>query len=326
MQNGSSISGEFFVSGNSTPAGFSGSINGGYSSDPYVIIYSEQNGKALEFVSSSVSGGFMEGQYYVNNSIGSSQNWIANRLGAFGPPQIKEAGIVPVYSNLTSIQPGEWVSIYGTNLASSTATWSGNFPTSLGGTSVTINGRAAYLWFVSPAQINLQTPDDSATGSVPVVVTTASGEGTSSVTLAQSAPSFMLLDSKHVAGIILRSNGSGAYSGGAYDIIGPTGDSLGYATVAAKAGDEVELFAVGLGPTNPVVTAGKSFSGAAPTTYSVNILINKVDVIPTFAGLSSAGLYQINLIVPSGLGAGDISLVATVEGEQTPPTVVISLQ
>ena len=59
----------------------------------------------------------------------------------------------------------------------------------------------------------------------------------STVTLAQFGPCFSLLDGKHVAGIILRSDGSGADGGGAYDIIGPTGSALGYKTVAAKAGD-----------------------------------------------------------------------------------------
>jgi uncharacterized protein (TIGR03437 family) len=233
---------------------------------------------------------------------------------------------VPADSTVATIAAGEWVSIFGTNLAASTATWSGNFPMSLGGPSVTIDGKPAYLSFVSPTQINLQAPNDTATGSVPVVVTTAGGTATSTVTLAGFAPSFLLLDSKHVAGIILRSNGTGAYGGGTYDIIGPTGNSLGYATVAAKAGDSIELYAVGLGPTSPGVTIGQSFSGAAPTTNPVNILINNMSVTPAFAGLSGAGLYQINLTVPAGLGTGDVSLAATVAGAQTPSTVVISLQ
>src|ERR1039457_583962 len=114
-------------------------------------------------------------------------------------PAITPAGIVP-----GTIQPGEWVSIYGTNLASDTATWTGNFPTSLGGTSVTIDGTTAYLSFARPGQINLQAPNDTVTGTVPVVVTTATGSATSTVKLAQFAPSFFLLDAKHVAGIILR--------------------------------------------------------------------------------------------------------------------------
>ena len=146
------------------------------------------------------------------------------------------------------------------------------------------------------------------------------------MTLAQFAPSFFLLDGKHVAGIIPRSNGAGAYGGGSYDILGPTGNSLGYPTVAAKAGDVVELFAVGLGPTNLTVPAGEAFSGAAQTTNLVNLLINNVNVIPSFAGLSGAGVYQISLTVPAGRGTGDVTLVATVGGAETPPNVVISLQ
>ena len=140
------------------------------------------------------------------------------------------------------IQPGGWVSIYGTNLAAGTAVWSGDFPTSLGGTSVTINGKPAYLSFVSPGQINLQAPDDTATGVVPVVVTTSAGTATSSVTLFPYSPAFELLDSRHVAAIIVRSDGSGVYGNGAYDILGPDGNCFGYPTVAAKAGDLVELF------------------------------------------------------------------------------------
>ncbi len=241
-------------------------------------------------------------------------------------PIISQGGVVPVYSTISTVQPGEWISIFGANLSTGTATWTGNFPTSLAGTSVTIDGKAAYLWYVSPTQINLQVPDDSNTGSVPVVVTTGSGAtATSTVTLAPFAPSFNLLDSKHIAGIILRSDGSGAYGGGTYDIVGPTGSSLGYPTVAAKAGDIVELFGVGFGPTNPTVHAGAGYAGAAPTTNPVTVSINNVSVTPSFAGETSAGLYQLNITIPSGLGTSDVPLQASVGGSQT-PVVAITLQ
>jgi uncharacterized repeat protein (TIGR03803 family) len=65
-------------------------------------------------------------------------------------PSISSGGIVPVYSTATVIQPGEWVSIFGTNLASSTAAWTGNVPTSVGGASVTIDGKPAYLLVCRP--------------------------------------------------------------------------------------------------------------------------------------------------------------------------------
>jgi uncharacterized protein (TIGR03437 family) len=242
-------------------------------------------------------------------------------------PAVTPGGIGPIFSSATVIQPGEWISLYGSNFAAGTFVWTGNFPTSLGGTSVTINGKAAYLWFVSPGQINLQAPDDTATGSVPVVVKTASGSATSTVTLASYGPSWNLLDGRHVTGIILRPDGSGAYGGGTYDIVGPTGTSLGYKTVAAKAGDTLELFGVGFGPTTPAVKAGQSFSGSAPLSpgSSLTILINNVPVTPAFAGLSGAGLCQFNVVVPAGLGTGDVPLQATIGGVQA-PVVVISLQ
>jgi len=243
-------------------------------------------------------------------------------------PSILSGGVVPVYSTSTTIQPGEWVSIYGTNLAAGTATWTGNFPMSLGDTSVMINGKSAYLWLVSAAQINLQAPDDIATGTVPVVVTTGGGSTSSTVTLAPFAPSFSLLDTKHVTGIIIRSDGSGAYGGGSYDIIGPTGNSLGYGTVAAKAGDSVELFDVGFGPTSPTFPAGQALpAGASGTAKNpVQMIINGTTLTPGFAGITEAGLFQFNLTLPAGLGTGDVSLLATVGGVQTPSNVVISLQ
>ena len=240
-------------------------------------------------------------------------------------PSIAPGGVVPACGAATTVQAGEWVSIYGSNLADSAVTWTGNFPTSLGGTSVTINGRPAFLSFVSPGQINLQAPDDQSTGSVPVVVTTGRGTAAATVMLSPFAPSLLLLDDKHVAGIIPRPDGSGAYGQGSYDIIGPTGNSLGYPTVAAKAGDSVVLFGVGFGRTNPPVPAGSVFSGAAVTTNPVTLLINNVSVTPSFAGLSGAGLYQLNLIIPAGLGAGDVSLVAIVGQEQTTTGVVRTL-
>jgi uncharacterized protein (TIGR03437 family) len=269
-------------------------------------------------------GGSNEG----NPLVGTVFNYVQIYQPALAPPSITSGGVVPIYSTATTIQPGEFVSIYGTNLGpSSPAIWTGNFPTSLGGASVTIDGKAAYLLLVDSTQINLQAPDDPATGTVSVVVTTPNGTAASTVTLGEFGPSFSLLDGKHVAGIILRSDGSGAYGGGIYDIVGPTGTSLGYPTVAAKAGDTLELFGVGFGPTNPVVPAGQVYSGAAATTNSVQLLINNVTVLPAFSGITSAGLYQLNVVqLPAGLGTGDLPLLATVGGVQTQTGVVISLQ
>ena len=98
-------------------------------------------------------------------------NSVVRKVAASGSagapaPAIASGGIAPIASKVSTISAGEWVSIYGANLASGVATWTGNFPTTLGGSSVTVDGKPAYLWYVSPSQINLQVPDDSATGPV----------------------------------------------------------------------------------------------------------------------------------------------------------------
>jgi uncharacterized protein (TIGR03437 family) len=271
-----------------------------------------------------------------NHSTNSGTNAFVTKLeldASLPAPSIAPGGIVPVDSSAGTIQPGEWVSIFGTNLAAATAIWNQNFPPTLAGTRVTVDGKPAYLSYVSPGQINLQVPDDTANGTVSVVVTTGGGSASADATMADAAPAFLLFDNQHVAGIILRQDGTGAFGHGAgsYDILGPTGNSLGYPTVAAKAGDIVELFGTGFGPTNPVVPSGQAFDGAAPTTYTVSLQINNVSVGTMWAGLSSAGVDQINLTIPSGLGTGDVPLVAGISGGHTPlyvtPSyVVISLQ
>ena len=240
-------------------------------------------------------------------------------------PAVTPGGVVPIYSSATTIQPGSWVSIYGTGLANTTAAWTGNFPTTLGGTSVKIDNKLAYLWSVSPTQINLQAPADSATGTVNVVVTTAAGSFTSTVTLAPYGPSFSLLPaSNYAASIILTPSGSGAYGGGAYDLAGPSG-FFTFSTRPVHAGEILTLFGVGFGPTNPVVTPGKVYSGAAPTTNTVSVTIGGAAAKVLFSGIVEAGVYQLNVIVPQ-VASGDQPLQATVGGVSTPSNVLIAVQ
>ena len=257
------------------------------------------------------------------------QSFTVHLAGTAGPV-ITPGSIGPLFSSSTTIQPGSWISIYGSNLAAGSFTWDGTYPmpTSLGGVTVTINGQKGYLYYVGPGQINLQAPDDSATGIVGVTVTNASGSWTSTVTLAPVAPALSLFDAKHVAGIILRFDGSGAYDGGLYDIIGPAGTTFGYPfpAVPAKPGDIVVLYGVGFGPTSPPVPAGQAFSGAATAISAWQIKIGGTTVQPSFTGIGSPGLYQINLTIPGGLGSGDQPLTAVAGGAQTQNGIVISLQ
>jgi uncharacterized protein (TIGR03437 family) len=252
-----------------------------------------------------------------------------NRIRVLTPgtaPAIAQNGVVPLYSSAAVIQPGSWVSIYGSDLAGGTSLWNGDFPLSLGGTSVNIGGKPAWLWLVSPTQINLQVPDGIPTGLATVAVTTASGTAMSTVTVAPYSPSFSLLgDGKHVAGAILTPNGSGAYGGGGYDLVGPS-NTFSYNTRPVKVGETLILYGVGFGPTTPTVPAGQIFSGAASTVTPVTVTIGGVSGSVGFAGLVAAGLYQINVTIPTTVASGDQRVQATVNGVQTPPGPVVAVQ
>jgi uncharacterized protein (TIGR03437 family) len=63
----------------------------------------------------------------------------------------------------SSIAPNTWVAIYGANLApvGDSRAWqtsdfiNGQMPSKLNGVSVTVNGKAAIVYYISPTQINI---------------------------------------------------------------------------------------------------------------------------------------------------------------------------
>src|SRR4051812_38290099 len=109
-------------------------------------------------------------------------------------PQIFDGGTVNgvTYAAGQPVAPGSIVSIFGSDLAASLAQ-ADSIPLSaaLEDVSVTMNGVAAPLFFVSPNQINVQVPwnvlpDGSDSGAVSVAVTR--GQVTSNVQSVQIAP------------------------------------------------------------------------------------------------------------------------------------------
>ena len=89
--------------------------------------------------------------------------------------------VISSVTNAASYQPtlgpiGALVTVFGTDLANTSASAQGfPLPSQLGGTSVTVGGVAAPLLYVSPTQINLQTPTGGTNGSGAIVVSTAVG-------------------------------------------------------------------------------------------------------------------------------------------------------
>ncbi len=257
----------------------------------------------------------------VLNSDGNSSFRISFPVTPF-IPIITAGGVVPIYNSSPTVQPGSWASIYGANLATDTFVWQGDFPTSLGGASVTIDGKPAYLWSVAPTQINLEVPDDIATGVVKVVVTTPMGIANATVTVASASPSFSLFEGgRYPAAVITTPDGSGAYGQGTYDFLGPAG-AFPFATRPARAGEILSFYGVGFGPTNPFVPAGAPFSGTAPSIVPASVSIGGVTAKVLYCGLVGAGLYQITVVVPK-LTTGDQPLLATVGTVHTQSGVLI---
>jgi len=126
------------------------------------------------------------------------------------------SGIVSAsgFGGYSAAAPGSYIEIKGSSLAGTTRTWGGadfkdgNAPTMLDGVSVTVNGQPAYVYYVSPGQLNVQVPANVPTGgSVPVIVTTNNQPGPAiSLPLKPLAggllapPTFLINGKQYVAG------------------------------------------------------------------------------------------------------------------------------
>ena len=223
----------------------------------------------------------------------------------------------------TSFASATWVAIGGTNLSQITYTWqagdivNGALPTSLEGVSVTIDGIPAYIDYISPKQINVLAPDDTNTGPVQVVVTTA-GQASNSFTVQKNAfaPAFLTFNgANYVAATHL--DGS---------LLGPPGLLAGATFTPAAPGETISLYAVGFGPTAPLLPTGQTVTTAEPLANSVTMTIGGVAATVSFAGLSGSGLYQFNVTVPASLPNGDAAVSATVGGANTQTGVLVTVQ
>jgi uncharacterized protein (TIGR03437 family) len=218
----------------------------------------------------------------------------------------------------TAFEAGSWTTIKGTNLANTNPgrTWrtdevvNGKLPTALDGASVTIDGKQAFVYYISPTQINVQAPSDTATGSVSVVVT---NNGTSSAPftaqLQTYAPAFFTLGATGYA--IATRYPDNALIGNPNVVPG---------TVAAKASDVLILWATGFGPTNPAVNAGEVVTGAPAATTAPSITVggSAANVIGVALSPGSVGLYQIAIQLSASIATGDVPIQASVSGVQSP--------
>ena len=221
-----------------------------------------------------------------------------------------------------AIAPNTWLEIKGVNLAPAgdsriwqTADFTGNqMPVALDKVSVTVNGRNAYVYYISPTQINVLTPPDAMSGAVPVVVTNNGAASASFTAQAQAtSPSFFVFNGGPSVAAT-HANGS---------LIGPTTLYPG-ATTPAKPGEIIVLYANGFGPSSTPVQSGSVTQSGSLSPLPV-ISIGGKAVAVSFAGLVAPGEFQFNVTVPASLANGDQAVTATYGAGSTQAGTLITI-
>lgn len=246
-------------------------------------------------------------------------------------PVIGPSGVVngASFQAGAGIAPNSYVTITGTNLASTTDNWNnsivgGELPTSLDGVTVTFSGVPGYLSYISPTQINVLVPSlPLGTASIQVINNGALGSS-QTVGLGQYAPAFFTVGTQVVA---TRQDYSYALKNGTV---------AGVTTIPAKPGDVLILWGTGFGPTTPDTLSGavtpsdKSYATSTPVTVTIGNASATVYGAALAPGL--AGLYQVAIQVPASLANGDFPIVATagsvtlLNAVSSPSGVVLTVQ
>jgi uncharacterized protein (TIGR03437 family) len=214
---------------------------------------------------------------------------------------LNPAGIVNAASSApftAGIAPGDFITLYGANLAPGTATaYTVPFPTTAGldGVQVTVNGLPAPVQFVSPGQISAIVPYAVGTSIARIQVN-------NNGVLSNAVTTFVNLTAPGVFTVPPGGVGYGAALHGDYSLVTKQNP--------AQVGETVAVYLTGLGTTNPVIQDGSAGPSSSQTNNTIQVYIGGQAATVGYSGLAPqlAGLYQINVTVPSGVTAGDNTL------------------
>jgi uncharacterized protein (TIGR03437 family) len=216
------------------------------------------------------------------------------------------------------VAPGEIIAIFGSGLSGSTASAQTlPLPTNLGGASVTVNGTKIPLYYVSPTQITAMVPYGiSGANGVNYATFNVVNNGTTS----DSVTMYVRNTSPGVFSLPQNGSGAAAAEHGDYSVVSSSNP--------AHPGETVTIYLGGLGAVNPSVQEGNAALGnpLSSATGAVSVVVKGQAIAPSFAGLTptAAGLYQVNVAIPSGLPAGDADIsVVTVEGSSSGTTISV---
>ena len=228
--------------------------------------------------------------------------------------------------------PGSYVEIYGSNLAGTSRSWAASdfkgsaAPTTLDRVTVTVNGTPAFIYYVSPTQLNIEIPDDVSVESPIPVVVTYEGQSSAPSTLRLNPmqpgflapPSFKAGGTQYIAAVHA--------TNGAFVSNGTIPDTQANPAVA---GETLVFYGIGFGPLRQGAVAGQIASGQTMLANSFTVMIGNAPASVAYAGLvpGLVGVYQFNIVVPQNVQAGDQVIQTTLAGKaNTLQTLSISVR
>jgi uncharacterized protein (TIGR03437 family) len=198
------------------------------------------------------------------------------------------------------LAPGSIAQISGLNLATSDQAATGSpLPVSLNGTTVLIGARQAPVFSVSPGALKVQIPAELEPGREYSVMVGVDG--------AYATPDTLSLAPVQPA-IFTDENGMSTAQGAGSTPISEASP--------ARSGDIITIFVEGMGATTPPVSSGTAVDTLTNVQAQPVVTIAGVPAEVISAGLmpGAIGVYAIRLRIPSGIAAGDLSLIVTQNG------------
>jgi uncharacterized protein (TIGR03437 family) len=220
-------------------------------------------------------------------------------------PSIAGGGVVNAASFGPGLSPGALATIFGSNFTGvnhSAAAASLPLASDLGGVSVLVNGVAAPVLYENSGQINFQIPWETKPGTATLTVST-NGFASNQVNIKvlPAAP--------------------GLFFSGSRAIVQNSDFSLNGSGNPAKVGSTIMAYLTGAGavsnqPSDGAAAVSSPLSEVSP---SVTATIGGKSAGVSFAGLAPGfvGLWQLNIVVPSGLSSGNLPLVVMVGGQSS---------
>lgn len=263
--------------------------------------------------------------------------------GNTAPPLITSITSASSYGGYPYFASGSWLEIKGTNLAdpndprltasTNPGQWTAsdfigmNAPTNLDGITVSINGKPAFVWYISPTQLNVQAPEDSAVGKVAITATNCKGTSQPLMFARQGLAPGLLAPSNYAA------NGTQFMvatfaSDGAYVLNAALGGSFGLNSRAAKPGDVIVAYGIGFGDVSPSILPGVLVLQSNTLVNPVSFSFGSTSAPLSYSGLAGnfVGLYEFYITVPPGLANGDYQINVTQGGNKVPQTMYLTVQ